>query len=202
MAFIPFILFIAVWIIVYKQFINKQKGKLISHLLGFSISFLVFIISIIIIAPQTNNQQNSMKEEIINEHKETIIIKKEPLINTSKIKSESAEYAFASFINSWNNKDYKEMNNFTQLRWKEKEKNPEEFLKNFYDLKNLQSAKIVKIEKSGTAAYKITANIVYTINLLEEKKINVFITGMIINEDNTWGVNPISTIKEDDKLIN
>ncbi len=203
-ALIPFILFIAVWILLYKYLVNKkQKGKIISHILGFSISFLVFIVSIIIVSPTVKHQQNNIEEQveehIKDEPKKAILTQKEPIIKTSKLKPDSAEYAFASFINAWNNKDYKEMNKFTQLRWKENEKNPEDFLKNFYNLKNLESAKILKIEKNGTAAYKITANIVYTINLIEEKKMNVSITGMVINENNIWGVNPISTIKEDER---
>lgn len=196
MAFIPFILFIVVWIFTYKHFISKQKGKFISHFLGFIISFLIFIISLAIIAPTStpNLEQIEKKEEKIIEQKE-IIIKKQPLINISKFKSDSPEYAFANFINLWNNKDYQEMNKFTQLRWKDKETSPEVTLKNFYDLKELKSAKITKIENSGTAAYKITANIVY-INTINDKEYNISITGMVIKEDNIWGVNPISTLAE------
>lgn len=71
MAFVPFVLFVVVWIFTYKHFISKQKGKFISHFLGFIISFLVFTVSIIIIAPQTNNQQSTLKEENAQDDKIT-----------------------------------------------------------------------------------------------------------------------------------
>ncbi|BAK73718.1 hypothetical protein [Arcobacter sp. L] len=336
MAFIPFVLFIVVWIFTYKHFISKQKGKFISHFLGFIISFLVFIISLTIIAPtstptleqiekkeepkisdtsntqlkvlkvsdypytfknksavsfyigtdeynyinitiprenvkkgfilntklNTNdrnlisaiaswdkktyfdnensfvifeitdidykNKTASIKLEVsLNEAKEIAsnfhvqltanitdevfnnFIKKDeikdkylnkklenkPLIDLKAYQSISPEYVFANFINKWGDKNYKEMAEYTQLRWKEKEKNPEEFLRNLYDLKNLQSAEIVKIEKSGTAAYKIIANMIY-INTMNNEEYNVSITGMVIKEENIWGVNPISTLAE------
>lgn len=53
-ALIPFILFVLVWILLYKYLVNKkQKGKLISHLVSFIVATIIMFLSIIPIATKT-----------------------------------------------------------------------------------------------------------------------------------------------------
>lgn len=209
MEAIPFILFILVWIFLYKYLVNKkQKGKIVSHLLSFMAATVVMFLSIIPIAPELTTEQkaqiaeenpNKIESNKEDEEINKIVQKKVENINTlpnsSIYQTISPEYAFANFINAWADKNYKEMADYTQLRWRYKEDKPAEWLKDIYDFKNLKGAKIIKSERSGTASYKITANIFYT-NTLNNKDYNVFVTGMVIQEENIWGVNPISTMSE------
>lgn len=58
MSAIPFILFILVWVLLYKYLVNKkQKGKLISHLMSFIVAILVMLLSIIPLTSKSNNQE-------------------------------------------------------------------------------------------------------------------------------------------------
>ena len=129
-------------------------------------------------------------------HTQKIVNKDVKTIDIFDYLKDSPEYVFANFINAWALQDFKKMANYTQLSWKSREKNPSDLLKNQYDFKHIKSAKIVKIDGSGSNAYKITANIKYTTPFHKDKIENVFITGMVIKENGIWGVNPISTLRE------
>jgi hypothetical protein len=210
MEAIPFILFILVWIFLYKYLVNKkQKGKIVSHLLSFMAATVVMFLSIIPIAPELTTEQKAQivedkkieqpkKQEIEKENLNTEKLVKsiDSLPNTSIYQIISPEYTFAQFLNAWATKNYDVMSNYTQLRWRYRESNPAEAIKNMYDLKDLKGAKIIKSE-GNSSAFKITANIFY-INTMNDKKYNVLITAMVIKEDNQWGVNPISALAEKD----
>lgn len=59
METIPFILFILVWIFLYKYLVNKkQKGKIVSHLFGFAFAFLFMILTILIIIEKESRITN------------------------------------------------------------------------------------------------------------------------------------------------
>lgn len=87
-SFIPFLLFIAVWILLYKYLVNKkQKGKIISHLVSFVVSFFVLGISASIISPLTPEQLAKMELE---KQQEEIIEKKE-LESKKKLEKQKIE---------------------------------------------------------------------------------------------------------------
>lgn len=61
MEFIPFILFLIVWVITYKYF-SKKRNKIISHLLGFVFSTIALFISAAIIMPAPTPEQIQQRE--------------------------------------------------------------------------------------------------------------------------------------------
>ena len=104
------------------------------------------------------------------------------------------EKALASFINAWENKDWKEMLNYTQTSQNEtakslenmfgntevvgfeiisKKKNPDDFVKNWYSIK-----------------YKVNIKPMISHKGIQEK----MITANVINENGKWGVNATSAI--------
>jgi hypothetical protein len=64
MEAIPFILFVLVWIFLYKYLVNKkQKGKIVSHLLSFITATIVMFLSIIPLAPELTPEQKAQIAE-------------------------------------------------------------------------------------------------------------------------------------------
>lgn len=82
MEAIPFILFILVWILLYKYLVNKkQKGKLISHLMSFVVATVVMLLSIIPIAPKPIQKQEEIKVLSVSDYSYTL--KNEPAVSIS-----------------------------------------------------------------------------------------------------------------------
>lgn len=149
---------------------------------------------------EIKNQKLSIKDTLFDNFTKQIKNKKTTPVNTELIDvfnylKDSPQYVFASFINAWASQDFKKMVNYTQLRWKSREKDPINLLKNQYDFKHIKTAEITDVKPSGTAAYKITAHLTYT-TPFNDKTDDVHITGMVIKENGVWGVNPISTLRE------
>lgn len=90
-ALIPFVLFIVVWIIAYKYFANKKlMAKWKSHLLGFVISSFAFVISIIILVPNSTKEKNTpLKVE--NEIKKEQPIEVTPKVTQDEQSTQSTE---------------------------------------------------------------------------------------------------------------
>jgi len=64
MEAIPFILFILVWIFLYKYLVNKkQKGKVVSHLFSLVVATIAMLISILLLAPDLTPEQKAQLEE-------------------------------------------------------------------------------------------------------------------------------------------
>ncbi|MDE3997926.1 hypothetical protein NUQ47_07140 [Glaesserella parasuis] len=61
--FIPFILFIALWIVIARFYKNKGKGAFVRHLAGFAIGALGFVISVLIISPAPVQPEETTKVE-------------------------------------------------------------------------------------------------------------------------------------------
>jgi len=125
-----------------------------------------------------------------------------PMVKVDSYPAGSAERAFAEFLTAWKDKDWDRMAEFTQITWRSNEENPAEMLNAVYGFKDLLGAEIIRKEEWGSdAAVKITATIYYRIAQVEKKTI----TAMVIcetapyepNPEGKWGVNPISTMREE-----
>lgn len=125
-----------------------------------------------------------------------------PMVSTSTHSADSPERAFVEFLISWREKDWSRMAKFTQKTWNSKEKNPAEVLDAWYGLKDLLGAEIIKKSTVSDVTVDITATVYYAVgSKIETKKI----TGRVIREiiayvpspRGKWGVNPISTLREE-----
>ena len=68
MKVIPFILFILVWVLLYKYLANKkQKGKLLSHIFSLLAAIFILLLSAGIIAGSVTQEQKlqELKEQMI-----------------------------------------------------------------------------------------------------------------------------------------
>ncbi|MBA7490112.1 hypothetical protein ES702_00646 [subsurface metagenome] len=125
-----------------------------------------------------------------------------PMVSASSYSADSPERAFVEFLISWREKDWSRMAQFTQKTWNSKEKNPAEFLDVWYELKDLLGAEIIKKSTVSDVTVDITATVYYAVgSKIETKKI----TARVIREvaaytpspKGEWGVNPISTLREE-----
>jgi len=105
------------------------------------------------------------------------------------------KYIVAGFITTWQYKDFKEMVQYTQKSWRDRENSPAGYLLNSFEYKTLKDAKIENIEKRTDDFYVATISIKYT-NSFNNKETMVKITPTIIKEDGKFGFNPISAIRE------
>jgi len=107
-----------------------------------------------------------------------------------------------NFMNAWKNSNWSEMLENSQITWRSKENNNSELLKSWFSLKDLLTFKVLKIETISDSCVDITLGISYLYfdsNLKEAK-----IKARVICEtepykpgkDGTWGVNPISILRE------
>jgi len=177
---------------------DKGTSKVLTLLASVSAAFIVFMVTMVIGFAAFVDTPKPVKKEVVQTPTKTVKapIKEVQLIDVFDYLKDSPQYVFASFINAWASQDFEKMAKYTQLRWKSREKEPVKYLKNNYDFKHLKTAEITDVKQSGTAAYKITAHLTYT-TPFNDKTDDVYITGMVIKENDTWGVNPISTLREE-----
>ena len=101
------------------------------------------------------------------------------------------------FLTAWQKKDWVKMAKYTQLTWRSNHENNIGWLESWFWEKNLKKWEITKIEFVGDACRDVYIDIDYG---KEIKKIKA----RILCEDapykpsikGTWGVNPISCLKE------
>ncbi len=119
--------------------------------------------------------------------------KSEPFINPKNYQNDPYGNTIARYMTAWQYKDYKKMAGMTQDSWRERESSPEGFMKNNYDLYTLTDAEILSIGYKGPAAKVAEIKISYI--SFGGKKENGLIRAMIIEEEYSIGVNPLSTLR-------
>lgn len=127
--------------------------------------------------------------------KQTKLIQTKPFINMKDFNPDTPKYIIAGFITTWQYKEFKEMVQYTQKSWRDRENSPAGYLLNSFEYKTLIDANIEKIEKRTDDFYVATISIKYTNNFNNEETM-VRITPTIIKEDGKFGFNPISAIRE------
>jgi hypothetical protein len=118
-----------------------------------------------------------------------------PFINMKDFDLNTPKYIIAGFITTWQYKDFKEMVQYTQKSWRDRENSPAGYLLNSFEYKTLIDAKIENIEKRTDDFYVATISIKYK-NSFNNKETIAKITPTIIKEDGKFGFNPISAIRE------
>lgn len=115
-------------------------------------------------------------------------------IDTSAYNIGSPERIFAEYIMAWKNNDFSKMSSLCQTSWLKREPKAQEVLEAQYGFKKILGCEIIDINRKAEKATEVTVKVQYTINgkdVIEKK-----IVGNIIKEDK-WGVNPISTLREE-----
>lgn len=123
--------------------------------------------------------------------------------NPSEFDTGSAERTLAEYALCWKKQDWEKMVEFTQETWLEKKGDPAKDLSHNYDFKKLKGFKINETKKVGNTTADITFTVQY--EAFEGKAETHKITARVIkesaaytpSEDGNWGVNPISTLRED-----
>lgn len=108
------------------------------------------------------------------------------------VSNNPAGQAAKTFFSGWQEKDYDKMVAASEKSFIDRQNNPEELLEAQYGFKDLKEFHIVKVYEKAPAATEITVNVVYTFANGEQRK--TIIANVI--KENDWGVNPISTLRE------
>lgn len=110
--------------------------------------------------------------------------------------------ALKNFMNAWKDSNWSEMLKNTQKTWRSKENNNSELLKNWFYLKDLLTFKILKINQISESCVDVLLSIRYVFgdSKLKEMKIKARVICETEpykpNKDGTWGVNPLSILRE------
>lgn len=128
-----------------------------------------------------------------------------PQLKLSAYAVGSPERALVEYLLAWQSQDWERMAQFTQKTWKDGLSNPAEELMYMYDFKSLLGAELGEKEvvSEGTMV-SIDARIFYSVRPTEVTQ--VIIRPMIVretvhyqpSESGDWGVNPISTLDEEE----
>ncbi len=122
-------------------------------------------------------------------------------INPNAYAAGSPERALAEFLAAWQRKNYGAMRKVCQATWLSGQTDPENTLRDWFDIKTLLGAKIEGRDEDGDNAVKLSATISYAVGPdVQTHHIHV----MVIKEERPytpdqngkWGVNPLSAIKE------
>ena len=106
------------------------------------------------------------------------------------------------FMNAWKDSNWPEMFKYTQKTWRSKENNNSELLKNWFYLKDLLTFKILRINQISLSCVDVLLGIGYMFGNLKLKETKVRARVICETEpykpskDGTWGVNPISILRE------
>ena len=108
-----------------------------------------------------------------------------------------ARKAVEKFLIAWQKKDWKKMKKYTQLTWRSLHLNNVMLLESWFEYKDLKKWEIIKTEFVGDACRDVSINIDYGEGIKRIK-------ARVLCEDEpykpnikgTWGVNPISCLKE------
>jgi len=121
----------------------------------------------------------------------------------SEFQTGIAEHTLAGYILAWKDQDWERMVEFTQLTWRENEKDPVEALEAQYDLKTLKGFEIIDSEKISEVTTDITFVVWYELftNQIDKKQIVARVIKESVpytpDEQGQWGVNPISALREE-----
>lgn len=126
-----------------------------------------------------------------------------PMVDVNSFSEGTAERAFAEWLTAWKDRDFNRMAAFSQKTWLDGEDNPAETLEAQYGFKELLGAEFTNIVRTTEVANDIAATIHYSFGSDVQKK---QITARVIREAapyepspaGDWGVNPISTLREED----
>lgn len=123
--------------------------------------------------------------------------------NPTEFQQGTAEYVLAEFALAWKEQDWSRMTNFVQTTWLSRQDDAEGLLEAQYGFKTLKGFEVINVGDVETLASVVDityVDITFTVkyefvpNRIDEKQI----TARVIKEDNKWGVNPISTLREED----
>lgn len=135
--------------------------------------------------------------------------------NQGKLRASSAytfnmneNEALTKFLQAWQSQDWQAMAEVTQLTWRSKQENSAEWLQGFYGPKRLEQFEVGTCEVISPTASRINCEVVYSLQSkgFASTKQTKTLKAMVIqekapyepSEQGTWGVNPISTLKEGD----
>ncbi len=118
--------------------------------------------------------------------------------------ADSPERAFAEYLDAWYREDWDKMASWTQKTWRSSEDDAAEKLYFMYDFKELVGTQILHNSNPDDISVKLTAKISYWITSEGDVETKT-IRAMVIREtapytpsaQGEWGVNPISTLREE-----
>jgi hypothetical protein len=104
------------------------------------------------------------------------------------------------WLAAWKLKNFKEMVKLSEQSWRLRTSGAVGQLRNQYGFKDLLNYQFIRC--SATA---VAARVTFRVDYKTFKRVRVRITGMVVREDRQgnpspvgqWGVNPISTLRED-----
>ena len=124
------------------------------------------------------------------------------MVKSSKYKKATPERALANFLIAWKHQDWNRMKLFTQITWKATEVYPD-FLSDTFDVKELRSAKIIRRNEKVETPVLVDIIVRVQYRMLGESCTKLLAARVIRerepfhpSESGTWGVNPISVIRE------
>lgn len=119
-----------------------------------------------------------------------------------------------AFLTAWQLQDWSAMAALTQITWRSKQSDPAAWLRQLYELKRLESFEILPYKPISAAASRIPVVVKYRVaggkGFGKPPLRTVQLKAMVICEsapyqptpNATWGVNPISTLREGTKRSN
>jgi len=101
------------------------------------------------------------------------------------------------FLANWKKKDWAKMAKYTQLTWRDSHKNNAQLLEWWFGIKPLKKWKITDIKIIGDACRDIYIDIDYGEGMKEIRaRVICEVAAYEADVKGTWGVNPISCLKE------
>ena len=127
------------------------------------------------------------------------------MVDVGSFSEGTAERAFAEWLAAWKAKDFVRMAAFSEQDWQNSEGDPAATLQAFYGDTELLGAEFTNKDRTSEVASDITATI-YRLNFFDTDVLKKRITARIFRETEAgelspigeWGVNPISTLREED----
>ncbi len=106
----------------------------------------------------------------------------------------------ADWVAAWRVKNFKELVALSEISWRRRTRGAASELRDQYGFKDVLGFRITRTQKLSTVAERVTFRVDYR----TFKVSRVFITAMVVREDRSgdpsavgsWGVNPISTLRE------
>jgi hypothetical protein len=120
--------------------------------------------------------------------------------STASISCLPATSVMRSWLAAWQAQNFRRMADLSEVSWRQRARGPVGELRDQYGFKDVVSYRFVRC--SGNS---VSARVTFTVTYKTFKRVRVEITGMVLREDRDgapspvgrWGVNPISTLRED-----
>jgi hypothetical protein len=127
------------------------------------------------------------------------------MVDASSFPEGTAERAFAEWLTAWKDKDFNRMAAFSESDWRNSESDPAAVLEAQYGDVELIGAEFTDVVRTSDVANDITATI-YRLGFFGTDVLKKRITARVFRETESgelspageWGVNPISTLREED----